>query len=81
MSSTVLWTTSTSGKLARLRRPTAANAGPGSTQVMRNPRRASGIVALPEAVPISNNLSSASSPVAVLIASYSCSGYSGRARW
>lgn len=40
------------GKLARLRRSTAASAGPGSTQVMRKPRQASGNVALPEAHPI-----------------------------
>src|SRR3954451_16114062 len=53
MSSNVLWTPSTSGKLTRLRRASSASADPGSTQGMRKPRRASANVALPEAHPIS----------------------------
>jgi hypothetical protein len=53
-----------SGKSTRLLRAAAASAAPSSMHVIRKPRRASGIVALPVAQPISKSTSPALSPAA-----------------
>ena len=50
-------TTVTRPKAARFRRASAASAAPSSTQVIANPRRASGSVAFPEAEPTSHSRS------------------------
>src|ERR1700722_10212082 len=67
---------------ARFRLASAASAPPSSTQLIANPRRASGSVALPEAHPTSHSSSTPGvTPVSEMSASYSASGYSGRASW
>ena len=74
------WSTRTRPNPARFRRASAASAPPSSTQLIANPRRASGSVAFPDAHPTSHSSSTpATTPVSEISASYSASGYSGRA--
>ncbi len=76
------FTTVTRSNPARFRLASAARAAPSSTQVTAKPRRASGSVALPEALPTSHSASaSGRTPVSASSVSYNAAGYSGRASW
>ena len=62
-------------------RVASTRAGPGSTQVTSQPRRANASVAFPVAQPTSRSRSRGCKPAIVMTRSMSSSGYSGRARW